>query len=152
MRSAIVFFWPADSLGSHAVYGGYYDSTEPIPDPPASYMLRVGDLEKSIAFYTQLLGMKVLLSQEYPDAEYTLAFIGYQDEADGALLELTNNWGKNLYELGTAFSYLALVTHDIYETCEAPATQVVNITRLPGPMRVMQPFFSHVWKTLTATR
>jgi lactoylglutathione lyase len=115
-------------------------------------MLRDGDLEKSIAFYTHLLGMKLLRSQAYNDGEYTLAFIGYQDEADGAVLELNNNWGKDLYELGTAFSYLALVTHDIYETCEALATQGVNITRLPGPMRVMQPFLSHFWKTLTATR
>ena len=98
-------------------------------------MLRVGDLEKSIAFYTQLLGMKLLRSQEYPGGEYTLAFVGYQDEAEGSVLELTYNWGKQRYDLGTAFGHIALATADIYETCNALAVQGVNITRLPGPMK-----------------
>ncbi|MEQ1546484.1 lactoylglutathione lyase [Methyloglobulus sp.] len=98
-------------------------------------MLRVGDLEKSIAFYTRLLGMKLLRSQEYPDGEYTLAFVGYQDEVDGTVLELTYNWGKQDYDLGTAFGHIALATDDIYETCEALAAEGVNITRMPGPMK-----------------
>lgn len=98
-------------------------------------MLRVGDIEKAIAFYTQLLGMKLLRSQEYPDGEYTLAFVGYQDEADSTVLELTYNWGKKDYDLDTAFGHIALATDDIYETCEALAAEGVNITRMPGPMK-----------------
>jgi lactoylglutathione lyase len=98
-------------------------------------MLRVGDLEKSIAFYTQLLGMKLLRSQEYPEGEYTLAFVGYQDEAESTVLELTYNWGKQHYDLGTAFGHIALATDDIYETCQDLAAEGVNITRMPGPMK-----------------
>jgi lactoylglutathione lyase len=98
-------------------------------------MLRVGDLEKSISFYTQLLGMKLLRSQEYPEGEFTLAFVGYQDEADSTVLELTYNWGKQHYDLGTAFGHLALATDDIYATCEALAAEGVNITRPAGPMK-----------------
>ena len=98
-------------------------------------MLRVGDLEKSITFYTQLLGMKLLRSQEYPEGEYTLAFVGYQDEAESTVLELTYNWGKQHYDLGSAFGHIALATDDIYETCEALAAEGVNITRMPGPMK-----------------
>jgi lactoylglutathione lyase len=98
-------------------------------------MLRVGDLEKSIAFYTQLLGMKLLRSQAYPEGEYTLAFVGYQDEADSTVLELTYNWGKQHYDIGTAFGHIALATDNIYETCETLASGGVNITRMPGPMK-----------------
>lgn len=98
-------------------------------------MLRVGDLDKSIAFYTQLLGMKLLRSQAYPEGEYTLAFVGYQDEADSTVLELTYNWGKQHYDIGTAFGHIALATDDIYETCETLASGGVNITRMPGPMK-----------------
>jgi lactoylglutathione lyase len=98
-------------------------------------MLRVGNLEKSIFFYTQLLGMKLLRSQEYPEGEFTLAFVGYQDEADSTVLELTYNWGKQRYEIGTAFGHIALATDDIYATCEALAAEGVNITRMPGPMK-----------------
>jgi lactoylglutathione lyase len=98
-------------------------------------MLRVGDLDKSIAFYTQLLGMKLLRSQEYPEGEFTLAFIGYHDEDDNTVLELTYNWGKQHYDIGTAFGHLALATDDIYATCEALAAEGVNITRPAGPMK-----------------
>lgn len=98
-------------------------------------MLRVGDLDKSIAFYTQLLGMKLLRSQAYPEGEYSLAFVGYQDEADSTVLELTYNWGKQHYDIGTAFGHIALATDDIYETCETLASGGVNITRMPGPMK-----------------
>jgi lactoylglutathione lyase len=98
-------------------------------------MLRVGDLDKSIFFYTQLLGMKLLRSQEYPEGEFTLAFVGYQDEADSTVLELTYNWGKQHYEIGTAFGHIALATDDIYATCEALAAEGVNITRMPGQMK-----------------
>jgi len=98
-------------------------------------MLRVGNLEKSIAFYTQLLGMKLLRSQDYPEGEYTLAFVGYHNEDNSTVLELTYNWGKQHYDLGTAFGHLALATDDIYATCEALATEGVNITRPAGPMK-----------------
>ena len=98
-------------------------------------MLRVGNLDKSIAFYTQLLGMKLLRSHEYPEGEYTLAFVGYQDEADSTVLELTYNWGKQHYDIGTAFGHLALATDDIYATCDALGAEGVNIARPPGPMK-----------------
>jgi lactoylglutathione lyase len=98
-------------------------------------MLRVGDLDKSIAFYSGLLGMKLLRRQDYPEGEYTLAYLGYQDEDESAVIELTYNWGKDHYDLGTAFGHIALATDDIYATCDALASQGVNIPRLPGPMK-----------------
>jgi lactoylglutathione lyase len=98
-------------------------------------MLRVSDLEQSIIFYTQLLGMKLIRSQEYPEGEYTLAFVGYGDEADNTVLELTYNWGKSKYDLGTAFGHIALATDDIYATCDALAVKDINISRAPGPMK-----------------
>jgi lactoylglutathione lyase len=98
-------------------------------------MLRVGDIDKSIAFYTQLIGMKLLRSQEYPEGEYTLAFVGYGDEAESTVIELTYNWGKQHYDLGTAFGHIALATDDIYATCDALASKGVNITRMPGSMK-----------------
>jgi lactoylglutathione lyase len=98
-------------------------------------MLRVGDLDKSIAFYTQLLGMALLSSQEYSEGEYTLAFIGYQDEAETTVLELTYNWGKQQYDIGTSFGHIALATNDIYGTCEALTAEGINIIRPPGSMK-----------------
>ena len=98
-------------------------------------MLRVGDLEKSITFYSGLLGMKLLRRQDYPEGEYTLAYLGYKDEDESAVIELTYNWGKDHYDLGTAFGHIALATDDIYATCEALAFKDVNIPRLPGPMK-----------------
>ena len=71
-------------------------------------MLRVGDLEKSIAFYTEVLGMKVLRRRDYPEGKFTLAFVGYQDEADGAVLELTHNWGVERYDLGAGYGHIAI--------------------------------------------
>ncbi|MBK8814588.1 MAG: lactoylglutathione lyase [Methylococcaceae bacterium] len=98
-------------------------------------MLRVGDLDKSVAFYSGLLGMKLLRRQDYPEGEYTLAYLGYQDEDESAVIELTYNWGKSTYDLGSAFGHIALATDDIYATCDALASQGVNIPRLPGPMK-----------------
>jgi lactoylglutathione lyase len=98
-------------------------------------MLRVGDLENSIAFYSGLLGMKLLRRQDYPEGEYTLAYLGYKDEDESAVIELTYNWGKDHYDLGTAFGHIALATDDIYATCEALASKGVKIPRLPGPMK-----------------
>ena len=81
-------------------------------------MLRVGDLERSIAFYTNVLGMKLLRRKDYPAGEFTLAFIGYGDESDHTVLELTYNWGVDKYELGTAFGHIALEVADVYAACE----------------------------------
>ena len=99
-------------------------------------MLRVLDLDKSIAFYTDLLGMKLLRRQDYPSGEFTLAFVGYGDETDSTVIELTHNWGqKEPYALGSAFGHLAISVPDIYGTCERLAEAGVKIPRPPGPMK-----------------
>lgn len=98
-------------------------------------MLRVADLDRSIAFYTQLLGMTLLRRKDYPAGEFTLAFLGYGDESYATVLELTHNWGTQLYEKGTAFGHIALAAPDIYATCKALAEKGVSITRQPGPMK-----------------
>ena len=97
-------------------------------------MLRVGDLEKSIAFYTNVLGMKELRRQDYPDGKFTLAFLGYGDEANNTVLELTHNWGVESYELGTAFGHLAIGVQDVYEACEKMKQMGGKIIRDTGPM------------------
>ena len=78
-------------------------------------MLRVGNLEKSLNFYTQVLGMRLLRQKEYPEGKFTLAFVGYQDEADGAVLELTYNWETSSYDLGNAFGHIAVEVNNAYE-------------------------------------
>jgi lactoylglutathione lyase len=98
-------------------------------------MLRVGNLEASVGFYTKLLGMKELRRNEVPAGEYTLVFIGYGDEKAHTVLELTYNWGTDHYEIGTAFGHLALGVPDIYATCETLRAAGVKITREPGPVK-----------------
>lgn len=99
-------------------------------------MIRVRDLDKSIDFYTRLLGMTVSRRQDYPSGEFTLAFVGYGDEAESAVVELTHNWGQEEpYDLGTGFGHLAIGVPDIYGTCEALAAEGVGIPRPPGPMK-----------------
>jgi lactoylglutathione lyase len=98
-------------------------------------MLRVKDLEKSVAFYTGLLGMRELRRSEVPAGEYTLVFIGYGGEDSHTVLELTYNWGVDQYEQGTAFGHLALGVPDIYATCEALRKAGVKISREPGPVK-----------------
>jgi lactoylglutathione lyase len=98
-------------------------------------MLRVGDLERSLAFYCNLLGMKLLRRKDYPGGEFTLAFVGYGDEADNTVLELTHNWGQSEYILGDAYGHIAIGVDDIYATCEAIKAQGGNVTREPGPMK-----------------
>jgi lactoylglutathione lyase len=99
-------------------------------------MIRVFDLEKSIAFYTGQLGMTLLRRKDYPSGEFTLAFVGYGDEDSNAVIELTHNWGqKEPYQLGTAFGHLAVGVPDIYGTCERLAKAGVKIPRPPGPMK-----------------
>ena len=98
-------------------------------------MLRVGDLDRSVAFYTGLLGMKELRRTEVPEGKYTLVFVGYGGEAGHTVLELTYNWGVDKYELGSAFGHLALGVPDIYATCERLREAGVKISREPGPVK-----------------
>lgn len=98
-------------------------------------MLRVGNLEQSLDFYCTFLGMKLLRQKEYPGGEFTLAFVGYGDESDNTVLELTYNWGKDNYTLGDAYGHIAIGVDDIYATCEQIRTQGGKITRDPGPMK-----------------
>lgn len=99
-------------------------------------MLRVLDLEKSLDFYTRLLGMKLLRRNDYEGGRFTLAFVGYGDESDTAVLELTHNWDqKEPYEIGTAYGHIALGVPDIYGTCEKLTAEGVKIPRPPGPMK-----------------
>lgn len=97
-------------------------------------MLRVGDLERSIAFYTNVLGMQLLRRKDYPAGEFTLAFIGYGDETDQTVLELTYNWGVDQYELGTAFGHIALEVQDVYVACDKMRAAGGKIIREAGPM------------------
>jgi lactoylglutathione lyase len=98
-------------------------------------MIRVGNLERSLDFYTRLLGMKLLRRTDYPGGRFTLAFVGYGDEADSTVIELTHNWDTEAYELGTGFGHLALGVTDIYAACERLAAEGVKIPRPPGPMK-----------------
>jgi lactoylglutathione lyase len=98
-------------------------------------MIRVMDMDKSIDFYTRHLGMKLLRRKDYPSGKFTLAFVGYGDEEDHSVIELTHNWGREEpYEIGTAFGHLAIGVADIYGTCEALAKEGVKIPRPAGPM------------------
>ena len=98
-------------------------------------MIRVGDLDKSIAFYTGVLGMKLIRRKDYPDGKFTLAFVGYGDESDTAVIELTHNWDTRSYELGNGFGHLAVSVPDAYKACEAVKSQGGKVTREAGPMK-----------------
>ena len=99
-------------------------------------MIRVKDLDRSIDFYTRLLGMQLTRKNDYPSGEFTLAFIGYGDEYNSTVIELTHNWGQeDPYDLGNAFGHLAIGVPDIYGTCEQLENEGVNIPRPPGPMK-----------------
>jgi len=98
-------------------------------------MLRVGDLEKSIAFYTDVLGMKVLRRKDYPEGRFTLAFVGYQDEAEGMVLELTHNWDTSKYDLGTGYGHIAIEVDNAYQACEEVKKRGGKVTREAGPMK-----------------
>ncbi len=98
-------------------------------------MLRVGDLQRSIDFYTRVLGMTLLRKSENSEYKYTLAFVGYGDEKDEAVIELTYNWGVSEYELGSAYGHIALEADDIYATSEALRAAGAKITREPGPVK-----------------
>lgn len=98
-------------------------------------MLRVVDLDKSIDFYTNVLGMKLLRRKDYPDGKFTLAFVGYGDESQTAVIELTHNWETKSYELGNAFGHIAIGLPDVYQACEAVTAKGGKVTRAPGPMK-----------------
>ncbi len=98
-------------------------------------MIRVGDLERSIDFYTNLLGMRLLRRKDYPEGKFTLAFVGYGEEATEAVIELTYNWGVAQYEIGDGFGHIALSVSDIYAACERIKKQGGMVTREPGPMK-----------------
>ncbi|MCC4797524.1 lactoylglutathione lyase [Enterovibrio norvegicus] len=98
-------------------------------------MIRVGDLDRSIGFYTDVMGMQLLRKNENEQYEYTLAFVGYGDESTGAVIELTYNWGTTEYEHGSAFGHIAIGVDDIYATCDTLRAAGANITREPGPVK-----------------
>jgi lactoylglutathione lyase len=98
-------------------------------------MLRVGDLDRSIHFYTELLGMKLLRRTDFPGGRFTLAFVGYGSEQDNAVLELTHNWDTERYELGTAYGHIAIGVDDVYVACERIRAGGGKVVREPGPMQ-----------------
>ncbi|MGF1741596.1 lactoylglutathione lyase [Vibrio profundum] len=98
-------------------------------------MLRVGDLDRSIKFYTDVMGMTLLRTNENKEYKYTLAFLGYGDEAQGAVIELTYNWDTSEYEHGNAFGHIAVGVEDIYSTCDAIKQAGGNVSREPGPVK-----------------
>jgi lactoylglutathione lyase len=98
-------------------------------------MIRVGDLDRSIAFYTDVLGMDLIRQSENTEYKYTLAFVGYGDESSGAVIELTYNWGVSEYDHGNAFGHIALETDDIYATCDAIKAKGGTVSREPGPVK-----------------
>jgi lactoylglutathione lyase len=98
-------------------------------------MLRVGDLERSIKFYTDVLGMQLLRRKDYPDGKFTLAFVGYGPETEHAVVELTYNWGTDKYDLGNAFGHIALEVDDAYKACDDIKKRGGKVTREAGPMK-----------------
>ena len=98
-------------------------------------MLRVGDLDRSLKFYIDVLGMKLLRQKDYPDGKFTLAFVGYQDEDEGAVIELTYNYGVDKYELGSAYGHIALEVDNAAATCDLVRQRGGRVTREAGPMK-----------------
>lgn len=98
-------------------------------------MLRVGDLDRALSFYVDVLGMHLLRRRDYPDGKFTLAFVGYQDESDGAVIELTHNWGVDQYELGNAYGHIALEVADAKKACDDIRARGGKVVREAGPMK-----------------
>ena len=98
-------------------------------------MLRVGDLQRSVDFYTRVLGMQLLRQSENAEYRYTLAFVGYAPESEQAVIELTWNWDTDQYDLGNAYGHIALAVDDLYATCERLREAGATITREPGPVK-----------------
>jgi len=107
-------------------------------------MLRVGDLQRSIKFYTEVLGMKLLRKKDYPDGKFTLAFIGYGDETQNTVIELTYNWDTDSYDLGTGYGHIALEVDDVYQATEEIRKCGGNILRDAGPMNAGTTIISFV--------
>ena len=98
-------------------------------------MIRVGNLEESLNFYCDVLGMKLLRQKDYPGGKFTLAFVGYGDESDHTVIELTYNWGVDSYDLGAGYGHIALGVDDIYKTCDNIKAKGGKVVREPGPMK-----------------
>lgn len=98
-------------------------------------MIRVGDLDKSIQFYTEVLGMRLIRKHDYESGRFTLAFVGYGEEKDSTVLELTHNWDTKEYKLGNGFGHLAIAVDDVYQACDKIRAAGGRITREPGPMK-----------------
>jgi lactoylglutathione lyase len=98
-------------------------------------MIRVVDLQRSIDFYTQVLGMRLLRKSDYPNGRFTNAFVGYDDESKAAVLELTHNWDTKSYDMGNAFGHVALEVDDAYKACDEVRRRGGKVTREPGPMK-----------------
>ncbi|MBX3664790.1 MAG: lactoylglutathione lyase [Burkholderiales bacterium] len=98
-------------------------------------MIRVGDLQRSIDFYTQVLGMKLLRKTDYPGGRFTNAFVGYDDESRAAVLELTHNWDTKSYDMGSGFGHVAVEVEDAYKACDEVRKRGGKVTREPGPMK-----------------
>ena len=98
-------------------------------------MIRVGDLDRSIAFYTEVLGMQLLRRKDYPSGKFTLAFVGYGDEADHTVIELTHNWDTDSYDLGNGFGHIALAVEDAAAACDEIRQRGGNVVREAGPMK-----------------
>lgn len=98
-------------------------------------MLRVGNLDRSLAFYQEVLGMRLLRKSDYPDGRFTLAFVGYGDEASSTVIELTHNWDTDSYDLGNAFGHLAIEVDDAYAACDAVRAKGGKVVREAGPMK-----------------
>ncbi len=98
-------------------------------------MLRVGNLDRSIEFYTKVLGMQLLRRKDYPSGKFTLAFVGYQPESEGPALELTHNWDTDSYDLGNAYGHIALEVDDAYTACEKVKALGGKVVREAGPMQ-----------------
>lgn len=97
-------------------------------------MIRVGDLDRSIRFYTEVLGMRLLRRQDYPQGKYTLAFVGYGNEEDSTVIEFTYNWGVSDYDIGTAFGHISIEVEDVYDAAEKIRSKGGKVIREPGPM------------------
>ncbi|MFA5664197.1 lactoylglutathione lyase [Castellaniella sp.] len=98
-------------------------------------MLRVGNLERSLMFYTEILGMQLLRRKDYPDGRFTLAFVGYQAESEGAVIELTHNWDTAKYDLGNGYGHMAIEVEDAYDTCATIKARGGLVVREAGPMK-----------------
>jgi len=98
-------------------------------------MIRVGNLDESLKFYTEVLGMRLLRKHDYPEGKFTLAFVGYGEESQTAVIELTYNWGVDKYDLGTGFGHIAIGVEDIHKTVEEIRARGGKVVREPGPMK-----------------